>query len=53
MLGAILLVQLKSGFSDFELEFMLLGASLALLFTGAGRFSIDSALADRQERSHR
>ncbi|HEX2601571.1 MAG TPA: DoxX family protein [Gemmatimonadaceae bacterium] len=53
MLGAILLVQLKSGFSHFELEFMLLGASLALLFTGAGRFSIDSAVADRQERSHR
>jgi putative oxidoreductase len=53
MLGAILLVQLKSGFSHFELEFMLLGASLALLFTGAGRFSIDSAVADRQERLHR
>jgi putative oxidoreductase len=51
MLGAILLVQLKSGFSHFELEFMLLGASLTLLFTGAGRFSIDAALADRQERS--
>lgn len=51
MLGAILLVQLKSGFSHFELEFMLLGASLTLLFAGAGRFSIDAALADRQQRS--
>jgi putative oxidoreductase len=53
MLGAILLVQLKSGFSHFELEFMLLGAALTLLFTGAGRFSIDGALADRTERSRR
>ena len=51
MLGAILLVQLKNGFSRFELEFLLLGASLALAFAGAGRFSIDGLLADRQEKN--
>jgi putative oxidoreductase len=50
MLGAILLVQLKKGFSGFELEFLLLGSSLALALTGAGRFSVDALLADRQER---
>lgn len=50
MLGAILLVQLKNGFSQYELEFLLLGSSLALVFTGAGRFSIDALIADRQER---
>jgi putative oxidoreductase len=50
MLGAILLVQLKKGFSGFEFEFLLLGASLALAFTAAGRFSVDAWLADRQER---
>ncbi len=51
MLGAILLVQLKSGFSHYELEFMLLAASLTLLFTGAGRFSIDALIADLQARN--
>jgi putative oxidoreductase len=50
MLGAILLVQLKNGFSKYELEFLLLGASLALLLTGAGRFSIDELLANRQDK---
>jgi putative oxidoreductase len=50
MLGAILLVQLKNGFSRYGLEFMLLGASLALALAGAGRFSIDRVLADRQAR---
>ena len=50
MLGAILLVQLKKGFSGFELEFLLLGSSLALALAGAGRFSVDALLADRQER---
>jgi putative oxidoreductase len=49
MLGAILLVQLKNGFSHFELEFLLLGASVALLFTGAGRFSVDALIAGRSE----
>ena len=51
MLGAILLVLLPKGFSGFELEFLLLGSSLALAFTGAGRFSVDALLADRQERN--
>ena len=50
MLGAILLVQLKNGFSRYGLEFMLLGASLALVFAGAGRFSIDRMLGERQAR---
>jgi putative oxidoreductase len=49
MLGAILLVQLKNGFSHFELEFMLLGASIALFFTGAGAFSVDARIAGRSE----
>ena len=50
MLGAILLVQLKRGFSAYELEFLLLGSSLALAFMGAGRFSVDAILAARQEK---
>jgi putative oxidoreductase len=49
MLFAILLVQLKKGFSGYELEFLLLGSSVALLFTGAGRFSVDAILARRQD----
>lgn len=48
MLGAILLVQLKKGFSGFELEFLLLGSAVALFLAGAGRFSIDALIADRQ-----
>ena len=51
MLGAIFLVQLKSGFSKFELEFLLLAASVALIFTGAGRYSIDAMMAGRSERA--
>lgn len=51
MLGAILLVQLKNGFSHFELEFLLLGSSLALAIAGAGRFSVDAAIADRKKGS--
>jgi putative oxidoreductase len=51
MLGAILLVQLKNGFSHFELEFLLLGSSLALFLTGAGSFSVDSLLAARKEKN--
>ena len=50
MLGAILLVQMKRGFSAFELEFLLLGSSLALAFAGAGRFSVDTRLAARQDK---
>ena len=49
MLGAIFLVQLKNGFSKFELEFLLLGAAVALLFTGPGRYSIDAIIAGRAE----
>jgi putative oxidoreductase len=51
MLGAILLVLLKKGFSGFELEFLLLGSSLALALTGAGRFSVDDLLARRREQT--
>jgi len=47
MLGAILLVQLKNGFSHYELEFLLCASGLALFFTGAGRFSIDAVIAGR------
>jgi putative oxidoreductase len=50
MLAAILLVQLKRGFSGYELEFLLLGSSLALFLTGGGRFSVDALLAGRQEK---
>jgi putative oxidoreductase len=49
MLVAILLVKLKGGFSGYELEFLLLGSSLALFLTGAGSFSIDALLAGRHE----
>ena len=49
MLCAILLVQLKRGFSGFELEFLLLGSSVALLLTGGGRFSVDALFARRDE----
>ena len=51
MLGAILLVQLKNGFSHYEFEFLLLASSLALFLTGAGSYSVDSALAARKERN--
>ena len=50
MLGAILLVQLKKGFSGYELEFLLLASSLALVLTGGGRFSVDGFLAGRREK---
>ena len=49
MLVAILLVQLKRGFSGYELEFLLLGSSVALFLTGAGGFSVDALLAGRNE----
>jgi len=47
MLAAILLVQLKRGFSGYEFEFLLLGSSLALFLMGAGGFSVDALLARR------
>ena len=47
MLGAIFIVLFKNGFSHYELEFTLLMASIALVFTGAGAWSVD-ALIDRR-----
>jgi putative oxidoreductase len=52
MLTAILLVQLKKGFSGYELEFLLLGSSLALFLTGAGSFSVDGLLESRTTSSN-
>jgi putative oxidoreductase len=51
MLGAILFVLLPKGFSGYEFEFLLLGSSLALALTGAGRFSVDEMLADRRGKN--
>lgn len=51
MLGAIFLVQLKNGFSHFELEFMLLASSIALLLTGACAYSIDAMISGRATRT--
>ena len=50
MLVAILLVQMKNGFSHYELEFLLCVSSLALVFMGGGVFSIDAPLAARKNR---
>jgi putative oxidoreductase len=47
MCVAILLVQLKKGFSGFEFEFMLMAASVALFLAGAGSFSVDEQIARR------
>jgi len=49
MLVAILLVQLNKGFSGFELEFTLMCASLALVFTGVGLYSVDGQIAGRRD----
>jgi putative oxidoreductase len=51
MLGAIVLVKLAAGFSKYEFEFLLLASSLVLVFTGAGKFSIDALLAGRREKN--
>jgi putative oxidoreductase len=51
MMGAILFVKLKGGFSGYELERLLLGSSVALALTGAGQFSIDALLAGRNSAS--
>jgi putative oxidoreductase len=51
MLGAIFLVHLAAGFfapQGFEFPLTLVAATLALLFTGAGRFSLDALLAGRR-----
>ena len=53
MAGAILLVHLKGGFfspNGFEFPLALAAASLAVALTGAGRFSLDGALAQRRLR---
>ena len=50
MLVAILLVQLKRGFSSYELEFLLLGSSLAIFLAGAGGLSVDALLARRNAK---
>jgi putative oxidoreductase len=47
MLVAILLVQLKNGFSHYELEFLLCVSSVALLLMGGGGFSVDALLGRR------
>ena len=47
MLVAIFLVLMPKGFSGFELEFVLMCASAALLFTGAGLYSVDAQIAGR------
>jgi putative oxidoreductase len=54
MIGAILTVHLAAGFflpSGYEFALALLGSSLALVFAGAGRYSIDAVLNRRFERS--
>src|SRR6185437_9654968 len=48
ILGAILLVQMKNGFSKYELEFLLFSTSIALVLTGAGAYSIDAMIARRR-----
>jgi putative oxidoreductase len=52
MLGAIALVHFKNGFfmqgGGYEFALSLLGACLALTFTGAGAYSLDAAIAGRR-----
>jgi putative oxidoreductase len=54
MLGAVLFVHFRNGFflpSGFEFAFTLLGANIALLLAGAGRFSLDHLVASRRASS--
>jgi putative oxidoreductase len=51
MLGAILMVRLKGGYfapAGAEYEILLCGAAFALMFTGAGLFSLDQSILDRR-----
>ncbi|MDF1505476.1 DoxX family protein [Roseisolibacter sp. H3M3-2] len=53
MLGAILLVHLAAGFfgpNGFEFPLVLLTAAATFALAGAGRFSLDHALASRRGR---
>ena len=52
MLGAISLVHLSAGFfapQGFEFPLALLGAAITLLFTGAGRYSLDAIISGRRD----
>jgi len=49
MIGAILIVKLKGGFSGYEFEFMLFGSSVTLVLTGAGQASVDALLGGRHK----
>lgn len=52
MLGAILVVHLKNGFflpTGAEFALALLGPSIALFFTGAGRWSLDGRVINGRE----
>jgi putative oxidoreductase len=51
MLGAIGFAHLSQGFfapKGFEFPLALLGATVALALAGAGRFSLDHAIAQRR-----
>ncbi len=51
MLGAILMVHLAAGFflpNGYEFAFTLMAASIALMFAGAGEYSVDGAIARRR-----
>src|SRR5687767_8970121 len=52
MVGAIMFVHLKSGFfapQGYEFVLALLGSAIALLFTGAGAYSVDALIARRTD----
>lgn len=54
MIGAILFVHFKGGFflpGGYEFALTLLGSNVALVLTGAGRFSIDALLAGRTQNA--